>query len=112
VQLEVLPRHVGKEVLLQHGCEGEAFGRVGDILVLDNGVGTVFWRKGDAVEELGDLLGGVALMVESIYVDHFGVWSRVVMRSLGIKIATIGIIMNEVKRLFLRRRSPSPKENM
>jgi len=72
VQVEVLPRHVGKEVLLQDGCEREAFGRVGDILILEDGRAAVFGREGNAVEKFGDLFRGVDLVIEAVYVDHFG----------------------------------------
>jgi hypothetical protein len=59
---------------LQHGCEGEAFGCVGGILILEDGGAAIFCGEGDAVEELGDLFWGVDLVVEAVYVDHFEVW--------------------------------------
>lgn len=73
VQVEILPRHVGKEVLLQDGCEGEAFGRVGGILILKDGGAAIFGGEGNAIEEFGDLFRGVDLVTEAVYVDHFGV---------------------------------------
>src|SRR5271170_7743724 len=74
VQVEVFPRHVGKEVPLQHSCEGKALGRVGGILILEDGGTAIFGGEGNAVEEFGDLFRGVDLVIEAVYVDHFGMW--------------------------------------
>ena len=74
MQVEILPRHVGKEVLLQDGCKGEAFSRVGGILILEDRGAAIFGGEGNAVEEFGDLFRGVDLVIEAVYVNHFGVW--------------------------------------
>ena len=58
VQVEILPRHVGKEVLLQDRCEGEAFGRVGGILILEDGGAAIFGGEGQCGRGIRRLVPG------------------------------------------------------